>query len=428
MNRKRSRRPGLTRLLLVTPMILLLPMTAGSVADASPAPESPAQLEEPLVDLPPDAQVVGPDEGGGGVVVSAGHGRTRYFPPGGQSFWNFQRDLHNGVQEDLITTEYATELSNWLLTRGVATPFFPRSVSSAIHEPSGLPWRKVSARYYLQLLYPENPEIWHSLPRADGNDRHEKEDIRSRPLYANHIGADAIISLHTNAGPPSATGTRVYYYPGRADDRDLGNNVLCAMKEIIQANDAYEDFRVDDEARTKDHGENRLAVGRRAIVVETAFHTNADDARALRDPAFRAAAMKGVAKGYRIDTAGQTCEPFEIDEIPNVTGREGLIPVKVFFVGFPEFKVKAEIEITDCPAGFECYGGTVEYAETESPLSYNFNCELGDHQSATFGLRTRLTDVDNVETEWVEHSLTCLASADGGDPAHSGPPTFSLVQ
>ena len=54
-----------------------------------------------------------------------------------------------------------------------------------------------------------------------------------------------------------------------------------------------------------------------SIIVETAFHTNPDDAKALQDPVFRLASMKGVEKGYRLWASGKTCEPLALHPVPD---------------------------------------------------------------------------------------------------------------
>lgn len=56
----------------------------------------------------------------------------------------------------------------------------------------------MAARYNLQEILPGQPEIWNSLPTATHDLREYDEDIRSRPLYANHLNATGLISVHTN--------------------------------------------------------------------------------------------------------------------------------------------------------------------------------------------------------------------------------------
>ncbi len=368
---------------------------------------------------------------GATVVTSAGHGFYRHYGSACGQPWCPQRDPANGITEDFITPSYATALSNWLIARSEATTHRTRSTATNTHVPSGQPWWKVAARYHLKQLYPDNPEIWHSLPNDQTDLREYNEDIRSRPLFANHIGANAIFHLHTNAGAANATGTRALYYVGDTADQQLANSILCYMKELIHARQPYQNWTVPDQAADGNHGENRLAT-MPSVIVEVGFHTNPGDAAALQDPVFRTAAMKGVEKGYRLHTEGEPCQPFKIDSIPDVSGPQNTpIPVNVHYEGFPEFPVKLKVDVVSCPSGWTCTGGelTIE-DETPSPLQYTWTCNVSEPQpAATFGLRTRLTDVDQVKASPVEHNVTCTPAtgpAPGGavagrPSAHFGP-------
>src|SRR3546814_10202652 len=92
------------------------------------------------------------------------------------------------------------------------------------------------------------------------------------------------------------------------------------MKELIHVQAAYKNFNVANQAVVAgNYGENNRA-RMPSVVLEVGFHTNSSDAAALKDPAFREAAMKGVEKGLRLKAEGKTCEPFKIASIPNVSG------------------------------------------------------------------------------------------------------------
>jgi N-acetylmuramoyl-L-alanine amidase len=133
------------------------------------------------------------------VIVSAGHGVYYHHK---FKKWTTQRDAFHSVLEDNITQDYAERLGRILKdAKGNYSPIYTRSFSSDRHEPSGFTWREMSARYWLQHEYPNNPEIWHSVSSDKEPLREKFEDLYSRPLFANHIGAAAAISLHTNAEP-----------------------------------------------------------------------------------------------------------------------------------------------------------------------------------------------------------------------------------
>ena len=362
------------------------------------------------------------------VAISAMHGwYWRVF----EQAWALQRPTEsNGIVEDYITPEFVDPLKTHLFARSnVLLVGLPRSQSTDIHPDSGYPWWQMAGRYYLKEQYPDNPEIWHSLDRPTSPRRRNlwqyDEDIRSRPLFASHIGADVLFSLHTNAGPPTASGTRAYVAPGRAEDLALANNVLCGMKELIHAQDAYQDFEVDDQVREDDgYGENNLAT-MPAVVLEVAFHTNAGDAAALQDPVFVDAAMKGVEKGYRLQAEGEVCVPFKIASIPDVTvPRPGAMDVPVNYEGFPYFPVTLTIENLVCPPNNTCTGGTITYTEQQdSPLYFPFSCGGASDTVDVSRWRSTLVDTDGVESDPVEHELTCLPTPGN---AANGKPSVSI--
>lgn len=365
---------------------------------------------------------------GAKVAISAMHG---YYWRVFEQAWALQRPTEsNGIIEDFITPTFVDPLSNWLTTRSTALIYLPRSQSTAIYPVSGFPWWQMDGRENLKVIYPDNPEIWHSLsrplPNRDPNLWQYDEDIRSRPLFANHIGADALFNLHTNAGPPTASGTRAFVAENRSYDMALANNVLCGMNELIHAQDSYTGFKVDSQARQDDHyGENRLA-SMPAVVLEIAFHTNASDAAALKDPVFVDAAMKGVEKGFRLQAEGKVCKPFKITSIPDVTAqRPNSVNVPVNFEGFPYFPVTLTVEYTSCPAGETCTGGTVVHNTPEdSPFVFSFECSGSSSTPSTSGWRSYMTDADGVKTNAVAHSLTCLPNT---GKAANGKPSMQVV-
>lgn len=236
------------------------------------------------------------------VVVSAGHGKYIHFPFGRDPAWRWQRpDVSSGVLEDTNNSDFADVLRYWISERADSViTAAPRSTSTAIHEPSGEAWRNVAGRYYLQSILPDNPDVWEHGGNTRPPLRHYDQDANSRPRFANYLNATAIISLHSNATgtlDPSIRGTEVIYHTGRGQDRLLGNSILCSMKEIIQAQDAYATFPVDAESTARNNlAENSLVQNRLAVIVEVAYRTNPSDAAALQDP-FSRGSNEGSGKG-----------------------------------------------------------------------------------------------------------------------------------
>ena len=139
----------------------------------------------------------------------------------------------------------------------------------------------MSSRYHLKALLPEHVDIWNSLPNDTNRDREVREDIRARPLYANHLGVGGLISLHTNGNDnPAIRGLEVYYHEDKPQDRELAAQVLCSMKELIHAEPGYEDFPVRTAPSVGRHGENRIGT-MPSVLVEVAYHSNGEDSAAL---------------------------------------------------------------------------------------------------------------------------------------------------
>ena len=204
------------------------------------------------------------------LVVDAAHGI--YFHHEFDD-WRAQRDPSNGITEDFLTPGLATELSTWLSARSGATSTFPRSTEATLHTPNAQAWWQIAARYRLEVLYPELPAIWHSLPDATHKLRERDEDIRSRPLLAEHLGPNTLIHRHTDAAGPTASGSRACDQTGRTTDQQLGDSVPCSMQELIQAREPDKTFPVARSAQGSDKGENRLAT-MPSKIVEVGFHTN----------------------------------------------------------------------------------------------------------------------------------------------------------
>lgn len=346
----------------------------------------------------------GAGRGAGGAMVSAGHGYYRRLV---KDIWAYQRTEANDVLEDLITPLYAEELKTLIENRSRMPVYRPRTTWQAVHEASGKPWWHMAGRYHLEAQYPENPEIWNSLGEGSADNRHYSEDIRSRPLLANHQNVDVALHLHTNAAVASASGARVIYQTGNEQGRALGASVLCYMSEIINSAQGYENFVVSPEPHPDDKGENRLAT-MPSVIVEAAFHTNPDDARALQDPVFRTASMKGVEKGYRLWREGKGCTPLALQRATDVT----LPPysagnVEVHFEGHPQFPVKMKIDPIGCPPGFTCTGGEAEVTEAQdSPLTFTMKCGRTTQTTVT-QWQTVLRDDDGVASAPAMHRLTC---------------------
>ena len=201
-----------------------------------------------------------------------------------------------------------------------------------------------------------------------------EDDIRSRPLYANHVGADALIHIHTNASEtPSVRGVRVYFQKGRPESMALARSAACYMKESIQSINGYSDFLVERAPYPGNHGENRLA-NMPSIIAEVGFHTNAEDARAIQHPVFQDAAMRGLEKGYRMFREGKGCEPFTVafPDADLVSGDSKKIDVTVG--GNPRYPIRYTMRVVECTRGILCVGGSGVFYDAAEAHSTTRSC------------------------------------------------------
>jgi len=350
-----------------------------------------------------------PRQEAGLAVVSASHGLYRRHP---ELDWRFQRPLINNIREDEITPAHGNTLESLLQDRSRMTVRRARSRDLSDHPEAAQPWWKMSARYHLKALYPEETDIWNSLPGSNEKDREIKQDIRARPKFANFIKADALISLHTNGSDNSSVrGVEVYYHEDRPKNKALADSMLCYMQEIVSAQEGYGEFPFRRPAKAGRHGENRIGL-MPSVIVEIAYHSNPEDALALQDPAFRTAAMKGVEKGYRLWREGKGCTPLALQRVTDIALPPHTVgDVEVHFEGHPRFPVTMEITSLDCPQGSTCDGGQeVRRKPQDSPLTFEIECGRGDHTRTSLW-QTVLRDDDGVASKPVKHRLTCTGPA-----------------
>jgi len=337
------------------------------------------------------------------ALISASHGYISLHP---SREWKFQRPAPLGVQEDTLSPAYGDELQGLIEQRSGLTVHRARSRSTELHPESGKPWEHMSSRYHLKALFPERTDMWNEYPNSPESAREKDEDIRARPNYANHMGVDVMLSLHTNGSDSaSVRGAEVYYHRGKPQDKPLADSVLCAMREVIRAQPGYEDFPIRESSIAGAHGENRIGK-MPSVIVETAYHSNPEDVAALQDPAFRSASMKGVEKGYRLWATGRSCETLALDPLPDVQipVRSSLI-VPVAFKGNPQYPVVLELGVASCVGG-NCTPSDEEFMDPSRPVQLELLCNGSG--AGTVRWRTRLRDADGVVTEYQEFNQSCV--------------------
>jgi len=345
-------------------------------------------------------------KGGSGMAfVAAGHG---YFYSYKHKEWVTSRDEWNGVSEGLLTPYYADSLKAVIEQRSQMPVIRPRVQSmGTTHAPSGKEWWTIAARYAIAEQYPGEKDIWNTYANSTLWNREELEDINSRPFLANHLRTEVAIHLHSNAEPSlNARGSRVIVQPGRPDDAELAQSVLCSMKELIHSVPAYADFTVAPAPHAENKGENREAK-MPSIIVETAFHTNPDDARALQDPVFRTASMKGVEKGYRLWATGKACQPLVVQPLPDIeVPLQATRDVDVKFAGNPHYPLSLEVAVADCDRPGACTPWKGSFEDPSAPVKFGVGCS--STRPGTVRWKVLLRDVDGVAAPPVEFTQACV--------------------
>lgn len=338
------------------------------------------------------------------ALVSASHGYISLHP---SREWKFQRPAPLGIQEDTLSPLFGDELQGLIEQRSGLTVHRARSRSTELHPESGKPWEHMSSRYHLKALFPERTDIWNEFPNSPESAREKEEDIRARPNYANHLGVDVMLSLHTN-GSDSASlrGTEVYYHQDKPQDKALADSILCGMREIIRAQPGYRDFPIRESSTSARHGENRIGK-MPSVIIETAYHSNPDDVAALQDPVFRSASMKGVEKGYRLWAAGKTCEPLVLHPIPDTNVPvQSARDIEVRYAGNPQYPLSVELSLTTCSEAGACSSSTQTFDDPMQPVVINLACNgIGTGVARWSAL---LRDADGVASAPVEFSQACV--------------------
>lgn len=338
------------------------------------------------------------------ALVSSSHGYIALHP---SRAWEFQRPAPLGLQEDVLSPTYGDELQGLLEQRSGLVVHRARSRSTDPHPESGHPWEHMSARYHLKALLPERADIWNELPNSADSNREVKEDIRTRPNYANHLGVDVMLSLHTNGNSaPSVRGAEVYHHRAKPEDKALGDSILCGMRELIRAQPGYENFPVRAESAADGHGENRIGK-MPSVIIETAYHSNPDDVAALQDPVFRTASMKGVEKGYRLWAQGKACEPLTLHPLPDVeVPLQAVRELTVGFAGNPQYPLELEVAVADCDRPGYCTPWKGRFEDPDAPVKFEVSCSSTEPGSVRWNVLLR--DADDVVAAPVAFTQSCV--------------------
>ena len=221
------------------------------------------------------------------ILVNPGHGYT--FK---NNSWYLQRPLmENRYREDFGNAILSNFLMNKLNNIDIkAYSARDNNLYSGVGVSGYEKWKENSRQYVKSLGI--NNNIWNSLPSYSTQDN----DIRTRPLYANYLGVNLMVSIHTNAAGSTARGTQIYISSVengyKSESRKFAQILQKYLKSEIHSK--YDkNWYVSSNIFEANHGENRIA-RMPSVILELGFHTNTRDINALLNNTFRDASMNAI--------------------------------------------------------------------------------------------------------------------------------------
>ena len=158
--------------------------------------------------------------------------------------------------------------------------------------PSGHPAWQENSRNYAE--FSGAPAAVYAA-RANERD----SDVVARPLWANRLGVDAYVSVHTNAAGGTGTETFIMNTNPTPGSATLSQRVHTQLVSDVRA--YWNAGWTDRGQKTANFGELRELTNAPGILVEVAFHdrnpATGPDVPSLHDPRFRRIAGRAIARG-----------------------------------------------------------------------------------------------------------------------------------
>ncbi|NLC59104.1 MAG: hypothetical protein GX774_19895 [Armatimonadetes bacterium] len=261
------------------------------------------------------------------IVLNPGHGLTR----GNDGRWRYQRPHFGQMVEDQLNVHFAIAAARELRRLG-ATVHATRPLRLT-DEPgiSGAPRWQEAAKYYLRDIgLPD----WVHQPLATDFEA----DIDARPLYANYLGADLLISLHNNIG--AASGTLALYDLANghaAESRRLAHLLHDHVVQAIRAEVSAGWNSLGVQGNSARYGENHWA-HMPAAILEIGFISRRGDRHHLAKPECHRAVGQAVAAAvaeYFGESAPTWAGAALPERVPPVTAPRPAQPPVVACLGDP---------------------------------------------------------------------------------------------
>ena len=189
------------------------------------------------------------------------------------------------------------ELSNFSASPGVVIADAVRlgggvgSIARGAGTSNQSRWRE-AARYWAQFSGAPST-VYNSISGGQDND----DDVTARPRFAEWRGADAFLSVHTDAGGGSGTSTFIYNGGATAGSAALSQAVHTQIIADLRNN--WNATWTDRGQLQANFGELRLLSTMPGILCELAFHDTPGslDHNSLHDPKFRYLVARAYARG-----------------------------------------------------------------------------------------------------------------------------------
>lgn len=137
-----------------------------------------------------------------------------------------------------------------------------------------------------------------SSPEAHRMGKRKSEDTRNRVKLINDHAPDFVVSIHLNAVPsPRWSGAQTFYYPGRKESGEMAALIQDEIKRVLENTNRHP-VMTDDLFLIRE-------VKSPAVLVETGFLSNPEEAIKLHSTEYQKAMANAIYQGFLRYYAGE---------------------------------------------------------------------------------------------------------------------------
>ena len=225
---------------------------------------------------------------------------------------------------------------------------------------------------------------------------------------SNNSGADLFVAIHCNSADPKASGTETFYCQGSTN----GEKLAKAIQSRIVASLGTVDRGIKDDTLS---ASGSLGVLRKtacpAVLVETAFISNTNDAQILRDRQedFAKAISAGIGDYSGVATTNIASQAAPVEEpVPVINIDFGVIAAQV-----RKYEEKEDIAATKSDSGETLYG-IYKFSSSNKTVNafVDWLCKHQDVKLANYG---NALAQDAIDSEAFIETWNNLAAVDPGN-------------